>query len=106
MWYYNDVDVEDIKNLNVETIIYGVGHTEYEYLYTKNILKISIKKLQIMKITYITHMYHNDYWKKWWNDRQDVALDEIHDDKVGYRPFELDFYTVKISKENLKVLEE
>ena len=51
-------------------------------------------------------MYHNDYWKKWWNDRQDVAFDEIHDDKVGYRPFELDFYTVTISKENLKVLEE
>lgn len=253
LWYYNDVDVEDIKNLNVETIIYGVGHTEYEYIIYKKYIEDfykevtnyenniyhpielektndgdlifkyglydfdnnGIKELLIVsndrlfylltiqdnkcielfrdgiyddtlnsdsafdvrfnaknearvlyyefhphytdiyvykidsnmiikeyeyslpsmlrrhytKINYIKNlyepyhiidniimdtlsffdedfMYHNDYWKKWWHDRQDVALDEIHDDKVGYRPFELDFYTVKISKENLKWLEE
>ena len=51
-------------------------------------------------------MWHSNYWHQWWYDKQDVALDEIYDDKVGYKPFKTDFYTIKISKENIKRLEE
>lgn len=43
--YYNDLDIEDIKNLNVETAIYGKVHTEYEYVIYKKYIEDFYKEV-------------------------------------------------------------